>query len=67
MHLKELFELSELLQPKPSFQGVNDFFDVWLVFLLEGKDDVVHKKKTKDILFINYIRLLKDLLESLIL
>jgi len=66
IYLKELFEFSKFFQPKFSFQGVNDFFDVWLVFLFEDKNDVVYEKEIEDILFIDYIWLLKDLLESLI-
>ncbi len=66
MHLKEPFEFSELFQLKLSFQGVDDFFDVWLVFLFENENDVVYKKETEDILFIDHIRFLRDLLESLI-
>ncbi len=48
------------------FQGVNNFFDVWLVFFLEDEDDIVYKKETEDIFFINHIQFLKDLLESLV-
>ena len=66
MYPKKLFEFSELLQPKLSFQSVDDFLDVWLIFLLESEDDIVYEKETEDILFINYIQLLKDLLESLV-
>ncbi len=66
MYFKKLFEFSEFFQPKPSFQSVDDFLDVWLVFLFEGEDDVVYKKETEDILFINYIRFLRDLLKSLV-
>ncbi len=66
MHPKESFELSKFLQFKPFFQSVDDFFDVWLIFFLKGENDVVYEKETEDILFIDYIRLLKDLLESLV-
>ncbi len=66
MYFKEPFELSELFQPKLSFQGVDDFFNVWLVFLLESEDDIVYEKEIKDIFFINYIQLLKDFLKSLV-
>jgi len=66
VYLKEPFELSELLQSKLFFKNVNDFFNVWLVFLFEDEDDIVYEKEIEDIFFIDYIRLLKDLLESLV-
>ncbi len=66
MHLKESFEFSQLLQPKPFFQDVDDFFDVWLVFLPKSKDNIVYEKEIEDILFTNYIQLLKDFLKSLV-
>jgi len=37
-----------------------------LVFFSEDEDDIVYEKETEDTLFIDYIRLLKDFLESLV-